>query len=445
MLLVEDGVSLSGHDRSLDLAGLLAGAPRGPARAGVLVKETGERIAVYRKPSIPLHELADLLSDGVPRSTFMKEGRKLYRSGQVPAKVAEKWRYLNGREREGVDREWWAANGLALAVSADAKELTAQTRASCGSKTWEWEFRDVGGEVRRVWFQYRCNSHRCSFCAPGVGDAVRDRIVAQCERDQAAGRAPWVFLTVSVDRSRYRFEVQAQRDLLERFKRFRRLLRDRFGKDLASFVAVEMHRQGWPHAHAVLRSETLAAAMLADAKCASWAELCEKTRASEAREGKRHPCPFARLRRELNVMAVKAGLGEMGFYLAPVLGSPQDLAAYMTKDQTKASKSTVGHELTKDTQIGELPRNFRRFRASGIRGDGEAQSFFLDELPDEDSGNETLHMALIRSRPEPVYLAASEAGILLCEELYVTNYTEGAPEGALSLVRFAEGEDIPAD
>lgn len=79
----------------------------------------------------------------------------------------------------------------------------------------------------------------------------------------------------------------------------------------------------------------------------------------------------------LNQLAVDAGLGRTGFYVEPVRDGA-DASHYLTKSQERPAQ-TAG-ELTKQRQVPTvLPRNFRRFRASGTAGNGEPTSFYLDE------------------------------------------------------------------
>ncbi len=89
-------------------------------------------------------------------------------------------------------------------------------------------------------------------------------------------------------------------------------------------------------------------------------------------------------------MAVEAGLGQTGFYIAPARDDAA-LTGYITKwegdPSAQRSRSRVAGELSKASQapglVGLMPRHFRRFRASGSAGDGKETSFFLDEPIDD--------------------------------------------------------------
>ncbi len=428
-LLVEGGHALCGADV-----------------AGILVNAYGMRREVVRKPSVPLEELAREVPEEF-REVFLEKGWLLYRTGNVPAAVAVRWRELVRTEERAHPADTFEY-GLSAAVESDAWKLQDACRASCGAHTFEHTWTDSTGTHRR-WWRKACGSHRCQHCAKRLGLHMQERIVAQLGRDESAGRSPAVFMTVTVDRTRYRKEVEAQRNFVEIERTFIRLLRARFEKGLAKFSVIESHAAGWPHGHLLLRSPGLVRAMLEDAGIpviggnitAAWAELVAACKlAREVPKGKRRKCPYAHLRQELNQLAVDAGFGRMGFWFDPVRNA-EDAARYLTEEQTNAREdSQVAEELTKARQIPTfIPRHFRRFRPSGKAGSGKQSAFFTDENRPEAPQLTTETLAMIHARIEDVRERYMALGVPIAGEVLRADMRGDRPIAGAAWPRELEG------
>lgn len=261
----------------------------GKGSAGVFVDEWGERTTAKTRPPVPIAALLPEVSEE-HRAAFEASGRRLYRTGLVPAPVVAQWRSLIADSGWTTGGAWQAAHSLAYAADQDAEDLRDKARETCGAYTVEYRcrFTDEAGEVResRSWRRLWCRSHREPHCAKVLGNREKDRLLAQMDRDREAGRPEWVFMTVTVDRTRYAEgqagEVEAMMDLLVRLRAYVRLLRRRYCEveettgptgrirrkrvsDLAYWYCVEFHTKGWPHVHLALRSRWLNEALLADA------------------------------------------------------------------------------------------------------------------------------------------------------------------------------------
>jgi hypothetical protein len=407
LLLVEDGVALCDRER-----------------AGVLVDEHGERHDVRRRQAAPVDNLADEVP-GEHREAFVEAASVLFRSGNVPHQVATRWRSLVAEAGwcDPAEGDHLARHGLALAAAFDALDLRDASRERCGKLTFEQAMRVEQNIVRR-WWRATCRSHRCPGCAKLLGLAEAQRLVAQLQRDEAAGRPPCVFFTVSVDRSRYETAVEAMKDLVNRLRAYDHSLRRRYGKDLAYWRTVESHAEGWPHVHLLVRSARLNHALVADAAVTGWPALVEACAAArDVPKGRRRRCPFPRERRWLNDAAVEAGLGFAGFYVEPVR-DPEDAGLYLTKEQTRPSRSTIAGEMTKGRQVPVvLPRHFRRFRASGKAGDGKPSSFYLDEPKAEKAEVETLNLAIVKAKAEEVRDQYRAADVQIRGEVFSADMT----------------------
>jgi hypothetical protein len=245
------------------------------AQAGVLV-ENGEREAVERHPSVDVEELASFVPTAY-RNAFLKHACRLFPRGTVAEGIYRAWR---GRldpawwldlfgERAQVDPalETFVREGLLRAIEEDARRLAGKSAEVCGKLTFEHRYRDSKGVECRRWWRATCGSHRCPHCSKLLAFAEAARVRSQLIRDVEAHRPPALFLTLTLDPTRYSAPVEALRQLHVTFRDFIELLRARCGLaaaggELAYWYAVESHASGWPHVHALIRCEALANKML---------------------------------------------------------------------------------------------------------------------------------------------------------------------------------------
>ncbi len=310
---------------------------------------------------------------------------------------------------------------FALGLRLDAIAMSRRCEEVCSKSSLASTVVDGEIEVTTV-SALMCKSHRCRSCATMLGVQRRDRVRAQLERDQACARAPCLMVTLSVDRDRYCDSVYAMRDLGRRTERFFDLVGKEFGEprvrvdrrgrrrvshylELARHTSVEWHDDGYPHIHELWWCPVILAAMISEA--AEWVKKTTLPRSrgtiakcwgpvncpedladlvamlsskSVAKDVGRKRCPFPETRRRLNELAVDAGLGKTGFYVAPVV-SIEQATHYLCKENVSyAPFVAVSSELTKTRQLASpIPRGFKRFRATGSAGDGYPSTFFIDE------------------------------------------------------------------
>ncbi|MDP2307573.1 MAG: hypothetical protein Q8P18_16240 [Pseudomonadota bacterium] len=303
---------------------------------------------IHRKPRSTLDELAAQLPNAL-RAEFLACGRRLYPDRNVPAPVAEIWEHLLNRAKAGrglLPR--FAREGLANAIELDGVALGKKERASCGGASLEVRTSD-----RRTIQRLFCGTHRCSRCSPGLAEDMRERLLGQLRRDRAACRPAWWFATLTLDRGDYYNAAEACRRLGANLVKFVGRLRRGLGSDLAYFVAVEWHHDGYPHAHLILRSTALSAFAVA----ASAPTLGASTGADRDARRATFPEVWGLLGRHVRA----CGFGEQ-YDVGPA-------------EQCEA----VARDLCKTTQLNRsIIRDFRRFRPSGRACDGRESSFFVD-------------------------------------------------------------------
>jgi len=191
----------------------------------------------------------------------------------------------------------------------------------------------------RVMFRpFRCRSWRhegdCRWWK-GAQDFVRIK-------EGLATYDDWLYLVFTYDQKRWAGSYDAYRAGGTIWNRLHSALRRRFGK-LAYIQTWERHKTGWPHLNVVVHNEAMLAA-------------CSEPSCTHV-QGKRLCAGYARLRREISALAVKAGFG-FRMWLEPVR-QHEAMASYINK----LSKELVG-AATKDQVPDNAPRHFRRIRAS---------------------------------------------------------------------------------
>lgn len=243
------------------------------------------------------------------------------------------------------------AERMAAAYWHEAGDLARMERFACGRTTLE------RGESRTDLAPRACRSHRCRQCARRKAAANYRDLLGQLRADEAQGDAWWV-LTVTLDQRAMQDQcgfgdddalravawMGVQCRVLALLTRLRTTY-----PDLAYRWVLEPHASGWPHAHIILRSGALDAAAVAEAGCASMADLAATSPfpVDGVIESPPTECRFPKLIAIFESVAKESGLGRK-LRLEPAHEREKDdwrerLAQYLTKvcfagENTKAAR-----------------------------------------------------------------------------------------------------------
>jgi len=228
----EHGKSLS----DFDVAGYAVG--RGPDG------RSGTPCPIDRVKAVPVSAaVAQLGLEGDEARDLAARLTRVYPTGNVAGHVHERWMdiELEARADGGSTslETCWAR--FTTAVALDGQVLGAKHRRKCRKVVLAVEMREVtSGAVRSYARSLHCRSHRCPTCAQFIASRWRARIGAQASRDAAAGRVPYILLTLTIPRKRGRAAL-AFKLLSKPWTRFLERVRRRWGP-LAFVRAVEAHQ-----------------------------------------------------------------------------------------------------------------------------------------------------------------------------------------------------------
>lgn len=255
---------------------------------------------------------------------------------------------------EGSDSDLPGAVALARCSALPERLATYQPRSVQACQRGEWSRLLVNRKLGAWDFvTFRCNTWRCTRCAPQANarEAWRiERALGRCRLEDV------LFLTLTFDRPAGATALSRWKAAQACWKRFRDALVYELGAGLGratkkarlTYVQVwEQHEDGWPHLHALIVSRELARAV---------------------REHGSHPMPHPRtgeprpiwhyVRNKLRAMARGAGFGPVADlqFVDPGKGR---MAGYLVKIADELSDS-----LEKDQRPLRAPFRFRRIRAT---------------------------------------------------------------------------------
>lgn len=264
-----------------------------------------------KRQSVPADDVADWLQPALraPLRAFAAK----YRKNACFRATEARWIVENLRGEDQVGDDFHALVGEHLALAA--RHHARKAARSCG--------RFVVPETGRPRL---CKSRACPCCRSRRLFAEQFRVNAALRATPLGDdSASWLLLDLSIDLTRFDSTWGAQKRCGPMYGRLRESLARAFG-ELDYYRVIVVPIGGRPHLHILLRCPRLAAEMCRESG-RSMAALRDLARVAP-------PGCHGAIWERVRSLAVRAGFGRKGFYLAPVY-DPQGIANYITFGQLK--------------------------------------------------------------------------------------------------------------